>query len=289
VLIDSDKKLAITRYVPERFASVFVQFPMVDRDGAIISNKGKYMDNVPAGRAIRAKVVYRDPSRELSFLELEKVPLGIEAMPLAAKSLAIGATTWNIGSPAAVEQVFGVTEGKVRAIGIEKISLSKDVTIRARMITTTNPTNIGDTGGPLIDKRGYLVGVTLGVVSDGQLVSRFIDISEVRAFLNEKKLLIKELGDAAVEKPKVDPKLVTVPKKDETTLPSVDPKKETPGGTTATPAQEREATELLRRSKLFSMGEDNRPTYMAKLQEIIKKYPSTMAAKDAKKILDALK
>ena len=76
--------------------------------------------------------------------------------------------------------------------------------------------------------------------------------------------------------------------KGETTPPEVEPKKETTDGA-ATPAQEKEATELLRRSKLFSTGEDNRPVYMAKLQEIIKKYPSTMAAKEAKKILVDLK
>ncbi len=285
-LIDLETKMVLTNYhVVTEKKDVFVQFPMYRKDGSIDTEKDKYKDNVPAGKAIKGTVTYRDKSRDLALVQLDRVPLGTEAIPLALTSVKTGATTWNIGCPGAVAQVFSITEGKVRALGIEKIDYG-DQLVHAKFVTTTNPGNPGDSGGPLLDKRGFQVAVTQGVLTDAQLVGKFIDISEVRAFLNEKKITIKELGDGAVDKPKPkeEPKLVTVPKTGETTPPVVEPKKDVPDNT-ATPAQEREASELLRRSKLFSMGDDNRATYMAKLQEIIKKYPGTMAAKEAKKIL----
>ena len=292
-LIDAEKKIVLTNFhVVDHSETVFVQFPMYLKDGSIDTTKDTYKANLPAGRAIKGTVMYLDKTRDLALILLERVPLGTEALPLAKGSVATGDTTWNIGCPGAVAQVFSITEGKVRSIGIENLRIgggSEIIKLRARMVTTTNPANPGDSGGPLIDKRGYQVAVTQSINLRAQLVGKFVDISEVRAFLGEKKINIKELGDAAGDqpKPKEDPKLVAGPKKDETTPPSVEPKKDLPG-TTATPDQEKDATELLRRSKSFSRGDDNRPTYVAKLQEIIKKYPGTAAAKDAKKVLDGL-
>lgn len=289
-LIDLETKMVLTNYhVVTEKNDVFVQFPMYRKDGSIDTEKDKYKDNVPAGKAIKGTVLYWDKTRDLALVQLERVPLGTEALPLAKGSVGVGTTTWNIGCPGAVAQVFSITEGKVRAIGIQAFNAGgggEVLKIKAKIVTTTNPANPGDSGGPLIDKRGYQVAVTQSINTKAQLVGNFIDITEVRAFLNEKKITIKELGDGAVDKPKPkeEPKLVTVPKTGETTPPVVEPKKDVTDNA-ATPAQEKEASELLRRSKLFSMGDDNRATYMAKLQEIIKKYPGTMAAKEAKKIL----
>lgn len=203
---------------------------------------------------------------------------------MAKKSTTTGTTVWNIGSPGAVAQVFSITDGKVRSVGDEKFLVGGGddaFEVRAKIVTTTNPANPGDSGGPLIDKRGYLVAVTESGDTSAKLVSRFIDVIEVRKLLAEKKLTFKELSDEPDPMPDgPDSKLVVDPKKDNPA------KKDTGKTSTTTPAQERDATELLRRSKLFSQGEDNRPTYTAKLQEILKKYPGTAAAKEAKKILD---
>jgi len=216
---------------------------------------------------------------------LDKVPPGTPALPLAKTSIGVGAPVWNIGNPGAVEQVFSVTEGKVRGVGLERLDLG-DFVVKAKIVCTTNSTNPGDSGGPLIDKRGYQVAVTQSILTKAQLISNFVDISEVHAYLSEKKLKIKEASPET--DPKTAPKTATVPKPVEepkTDIPV--PKKE--AGPATSPVQEKEATELLRRSKLFSMGDDNRPIYMAKLQEIIKKFPGTEAAKEAKKIIDNLK
>ncbi len=285
-LIDVEKKLVVTNYhVVDGRDIVFVQFPIFKANGELETDKEVYKANVPANKAIKGKVLHRDKTRNLAFIELEKVPPGTPALPLAKSSVGVGAPVWNIGNPVAVEQVFSVTEGKVRGVGLEKLDFGDQVVI-AKMVTTTNAVNSGDSGGPLIDKRGFQVAVAQSINLKAQLVSSFVDISEVHAYLSEKKLKIKELSPET--DPKAGPKPGTIPKQAEEPKKDIpEPKKE--AGLATTSVQEQEATELLRRSKLFSMGDDNRKIYLAKLQEIIKNFPGTEAARDAKQILDGLK
>jgi Trypsin-like peptidase domain len=299
-LIDADKRLVLTNWhVVDEEDTVFVQFPVFLKDGSIMTDKQEYIKRIPAGQAIKGKVLYRDKTRDLALVQLERIPSGTKAIPLAKKSIGVGATTWNIGNPGAVKQVFGITEGKVRAVGIEKFLVGGGTPdsvfeIRARMVTTTNPTNPGDSGGPLFDKRGYQVAVTQSGSTRAQQVNSFVDVTEVRGFLNEKKMRINELSDEPDPKtppppdpkadPKVDPKVVPEPGNGAVKPP---PMVEAPP--TASPADEKTAEAMLKRAKLFAEGEDNRPTFIAKLNEIIKKYPATTAGKEAKKLLTALK
>ena len=304
-LIDAEKKLVLTNWhVVDEEDTVFVQFPVYLKSGEIMTDKQEYIKRIPAGLAIKGKVRYRDKSRDLAIVSLERIPAGTPAIPLAKKSVSVGATTWNIGSPGGVSQVFSITEGRVRAVAVEKFlvgggSPDSVFEVRAKMVTTTNPSNQGDSGGPLFDRRGYQVGVTQSGNTKLNLVSKFVDISEVRALLNEKKITIKELSTE--EDPKVTTTGATI-KKDTVDSPgngSASPKKDdavptppvvkdtTPKDTTptATPEQEAQAKRELQRAKLFAEGEDNRPTYEAKMKDIVKKYPGTTAAREAAKLL----
>jgi len=290
-LIDVEKRIVLTNYhVVDDRDIVFVQFPMYQKNGEMITDKEAYFANVPANKAIKGKVLHRDKSRDLAFVQVEKIPPGTDALPLAHRSIGVGAAVWNIGSPGDVKHVFSVTEGKVRGVGTQKLDFGDQI-VNAMIVTTTNPVNQGDSGGPLIDKRGYQVAVTQSILLKAQLVSHFVDITEVHAFLSAKKIYIKDLAGASAEKPmsKEVPKVSTplVVKPDPPVVVPMPKKEIAPAA--ADPAKELEATELLRRSKLFSMGEDNLPIYKAKLQDIIKKYPATEAAKEAKKIVDGLK
>jgi S1-C subfamily serine protease len=128
--------------------------------------------------------------------------------------------------------------------------------IKAKMVTATNPINPGESGGPLFNQYGELVGVTESGRQGVQAVNNFIDVSEVRTFLRDKKITFKELLKYENDKPKAD---------------------------------EKAAAQLLNRAKLFSEGDDNRSTYIAKLKDVVAKYPKTGAAKQAQEILDQLK
>src|SRR5262245_2162477 len=304
-LIDLDKKLVVTNYhVVDEADFVFVQFPKYTKAGTLITNPKTYMDNIPTGQAIKGKVLYRDKSRDLAFVELAKVPAGNTPIPLAKESPKPGTMVWNIGSPGAVEQLFGITGGLVRTCGVEDHLVGGGTPdsvfrVKAKMVTATNPTNPGDSGGPLFNKKGHQVAVTESGHRSAQQVNLFVDVSEVRAFLTEKKITIKELSDEP------DPKLTTPdkkdPKKDNGKTVPVPPKDN--GSDTKTPpkdngtdsaaapseADEKAAASMLSRAKLFAEGDENRKTYIDKLTAIVKQYPATKAAKEAKKLLDAAK
>src|SRR5262245_55912736 len=199
-LIDLDKKLVLTNYhVVDEAEWVYVQFPRYTKSGQMITNPKTYMDNIPLGQAIKGKVLHRDKNRDLALVELEKVPAGNIPIPLAKDSPRQGTTVWNIGSPGAVEQLFSITDGNVRAVGVEEHNIRGAgvvLHLKAKLVYATNPTNPGDSGGPLFNKKGEQVAVTESGLVGAQQVNLFVDVTEVRAFLKQKTITIKEPDDA---------------------------------------------------------------------------------------------
>src|SRR5260370_30045813 len=56
---------------------------------------------------------------------------------------------------------------------------------KAKTVLTDSPTNPGDSGGPVVNGQNELVAVVHGVHAQLKGWSKFIDITEVRAFVNE--------------------------------------------------------------------------------------------------------
>jgi serine protease Do len=215
-LIDAKQKLVLTNYhVVDEEDKVYVQFPMFEK-GTLITDKRKYMDNIPAGKALVGKVRYRDKGRDLALIELPSIPDGTPALRLAKSSSEQAEDVWNVGSPGDVDQVFSVTQGTVRAVAIEKLRVGDDHqvwTINCRMVTATNPINAGDSGGPLVNKKGELVAVTESSRTRASLVNFFVDVTEVRDLLKQKKITLSEPGEDNPERP-IPNKGKLVPKKD---------------------------------------------------------------------------
>ncbi|HEX3146716.1 MAG TPA: serine protease [Gemmataceae bacterium] len=287
-LIDLERHLVITNYhVVDEQDKVFVQFAVHLKDGTIMTDKKKYMERVEAKQASVGTVLFRDKSRDLALVKLDKVPLTAKPITLAKKSVSLGDVTFNIGSPGAVSQIFSFTEGEVRSVGMEDLVVGGGdgiLRVKCKMITATNAINPGDSGGPLFNKKGEQVGVTESHNRTASLVCRFVDVEEVHGFLKEKKVSYKDGSGIAVTPESPLPK--------QGSQEAVKPKEGTgataePGAPTA--ATEAAATSALRSARLFKDSDDDRPVYIAKLKDVVAKYPGTAAAKEAKKTLDSLK
>src|SRR5262249_38224769 len=239
-LIDAEKRYIITNHhVVEDSDFVYVQFPTYLR-GKVVTDKKIYIENVAPGSAIEARLLHRDRARGLAIIQADKIPPGARAIPLAKDSPRQGTTVWNIGSPGAVEQLFSITEGKVRAVGVEEHDIGQGaeaIHLKAKVITATNPIIPGDSGGPLFNKKGELVGVTESGHTGAQQVNRFVDVTEVRAFLKQKSITFKEPDD----EPKQD-NVVPIPPANE---------KEKGKMPAATEADEKAAAARLASAKLF--------------------------------------
>jgi TolA-binding protein len=63
------------------------------------------------------------------------------------------------------------------------------------------------------------------------------------------------------------------------------PKKDNGDAAAPSEADEKKASDLLRRARLFATDADNKEYYRSRLKEITSKYPGTAAAKEAEKLL----
>jgi S1-C subfamily serine protease len=306
-LIDAEQRIVLTNeHVVDDNKYVFLQFPIFDKDGKIVGDKDTYMARIPENKAIRGTVLARDPTRDLAFIKLDSLPEGTKALPLARTSVKSGVRTFNIGSPGKVQHLFSMTPGLVRTVGFTTLDFGDGKPLKATVVTATNPINPGDSGGPLFNTQGQQVAVTQSSKHGGiQQVNTFIDVSEVRAYMKELKITIKELvgedGKTIGEKPtgvgKKDSEIPVTPKdavlktpvakdapKVAAPAPKVEPKVE-PAGPSA--ADEEAAQKRLNYAQ--NIGSGNAKRYTEILTEIITKWPGTKAAKEAEKIKTTIK
>ena len=185
-LIDARHKLVLTNYhVVEDNPKAVVFFPEF-RDGRAVAEKSYY-----AARAerfgIRAKVVAINRTADLAVLQLQTLPPGAKPIPLADVSPEPGETVHSIGNAGRSGALWGYVRGTVRQVYRKKwqAKLGRRVQpFEATVVETDSPTNPGDSGGPLLNDAGKLVGVTQGGALDAQSVSFFVAVSEVRKILD---------------------------------------------------------------------------------------------------------
>ena len=139
-------------------------------DGYIITNHHVVeegtacMIGLSNGVTLPAKYVASDEENDLAVLKAEDEQglLGEEGFPAArfvdSDSLVVGDTVYAIGNPLGVELRGTLTDGIVSAI-------NRDVMVDGRTMTTLIQTNAalnsGNSGGPLINDRGQVVGINV--------------------------------------------------------------------------------------------------------------------------------
>jgi len=205
-LIDAERWLVLTNYhVVENNSKATVFFPQF-REGKPIPERDYYAERA-ARFAIRGTVIALDKQADLAIIRLDKLPESVKAIPLAAASPDQGETVHTIGNPGKSGALWGYVTGSVRSVYKHKWKARIDpktvITFEARVIETNSATNPGDSGGPLLNDKGELVGVTQGGAIDAQLVSTFIDISEVKQLLATRA--VKDVRGESL-KPVVEPR-----------------------------------------------------------------------------------
>jgi hypothetical protein len=181
---DIERKLVVTNvHVVTNFAEAKVTFARYDDKGNLLTNSGAYSgsDFVPG------KVLYRDGKRDLALIQLNTLPRGVVALAPATKSIDAGQPIWSIGnSGMAGKQLNAGTlwrprTGKVQKAFFWKTKLTNvEQMLEVRVIQTDSGVKGGDSGGPIVDSQGKLVGVVSCNNNEGDFG---IDVGEVRTFL----------------------------------------------------------------------------------------------------------
>ncbi len=207
-LIDRKHRLVLTNFhVVGDNDRATVMFPLY-QNGKLVAERDFYLERIRRD-GIRGKVVARDRRCDLSLIQLEDLPAGVDTLPLASTSVKPGQSVQSIGNPGRSGALWVYTPGRVRQVYFKKWKSDLEgriVNFEAEVIETDSATNPGDSGGPLVNDQAQLVGVTQGGALNAQLLSTFIDVSEVKLFLATRDVR-KALGNETVlaPKPAADP------------------------------------------------------------------------------------
>jgi HEAT repeat protein len=190
VLIDRGQRLVLTNehVVNESCKLVLVLFPMY-KDGKEVRENKAYREEIakgPEGKAITAKVLsgWVDKKRDLALIQLDKeIPDKTAPIPVSSRSVSPGQKIHSMGgNPRGFQGQWVLSEGAVRQVSFHEWAYEDGFKRSALVIASQVPINSGDSGGPVVDNRGVLVGLNaMGGV--GQNNSGHIDITEVNDLL----------------------------------------------------------------------------------------------------------
>jgi len=140
-----------------------------DREGHVITNQhvidGTSSISVvfPNGRSYPARLVGEDRSTDLAVLKVDAPRRLLVPLPLGDSSaVAVGDPVFALGSPFGLEGT--ITSGIVSALG-RRITAPNRFTI-SNTIQTDAAVNHGNSGGPLLDRRGRVIGVNAQIESE---------------------------------------------------------------------------------------------------------------------------
>lgn len=191
VLVHGPRRLVLTNYhvVTDR-SSAIVFFPRYERNGELISRPKYYKDNIKSF-GIKARVVYRDSSKDLALLELPSIPSNVAPISLATQPAATGSMLYSVGSsgvefPAFSGTLWRMSSGEVRGRNAQKltaIGAGELNTVDAMLLKSQKPVNPGDSGGPSVNAAGGLTGLVCLLDLSRNTVSFDIDVIEIERFL----------------------------------------------------------------------------------------------------------
>jgi serine protease Do len=138
---------------------------IVDADGYILTNRHVIADgdaitvSLCDGRRVSARVVGTDALTDIALLKIDTTRL----MPISwgdSDRCDVGTPVWAVGSPFGLDRTvtFGILSGKHRMV--------KASTRYQDFMQSDVAVNPGNSGGPLVDVRGQLIGINTAIVGD---------------------------------------------------------------------------------------------------------------------------
>lgn len=182
-VVDVDRRLVVTNehvvrgFSDRGFDEMIVHFPEHDASGKLIVEPAHYRSRADA---LRGEVIHRDTGRDLALIQLPSLPGTVKAIKLAAALPEPGERLASIaGLPQGSEGLWIMSVGSVR-MSYRRSHANGAV---SGVVESDVPTNRGNSGGPIVNDRNELVAVCEGAMNTARLVSMFIDVNEVKAFL----------------------------------------------------------------------------------------------------------
>jgi len=171
--------LGATRDAPRRGAgSGFI----IDADGSILTNHHvvdraeRITVKLSDGRTLRARLIGADPETDIALIKVDG-QAGLPVAPLGDSALLrMGEWVCAIGNPLGYEHT--VTVGVVSFLGRKLFDMSLD-----NYIQTDAAISVGNSGGPLLNARGEVVGINAAISARGSNIGFAVPINGASAIL----------------------------------------------------------------------------------------------------------
>jgi putative serine protease PepD len=141
---------------------------IIDPQGHIVTNYHVIRDaellevTLPNKTKHKAKVVGTDPNNDLAVLQIDVPPTGVTPIPLGtSKGLQVGQKVLAIGNPFGLDRTMttGIISAMGRSIQAENGRVIEDI------IQTDASINHGNSGGPLLNNQGQIIGINAAILS----------------------------------------------------------------------------------------------------------------------------
>jgi serine protease Do len=168
---------------------------IISEDGMILTNKHVVLDEEAEytvltndGGKFPAKVLAKDPNQDLAIIKIEKKDFSFPIVKLGdSSSVKIGQTVIAIGNALGEFRntiSVGVISGLGRTVtagGGEFVETIEDV------IQTDAAINKGNSGGPLLNSNGEVIGINTATVLDAQNISFAIPVNKAKRDIEQVK------------------------------------------------------------------------------------------------------
>src|SRR5438874_2510095 len=157
---------------------------IIDSDGSILTNNhvidraGRITVKLSDGRSLHAHLIGADPDTDIALIKVDGEPR-LPVAPLGDSStLRMGEWVCAIGNPLGYEH--SVTVGVVSFLGRKLFDASLD-----NYIQTDAAINFGNSGGPLINARGEVIGINAAISSRASSIGFAVPINGATTILQQ--------------------------------------------------------------------------------------------------------
>ncbi|MSO78378.1 MAG: PDZ domain-containing protein [Acidimicrobiia bacterium] len=161
---------------------------VITADGFIVTNnhvvEGQTRIEVAFtdGETMSARTVGRDPSVDLAVLKVDGTNLAFIELG-DSDAVQVGDEVVAIGNALALEGGLSVTRGIIS--GTNRTVRTNEGSTLVGMLQTDAAINFGNSGGPLIDAEGRVIGVNTAIDADAQNVGFAIPISRAKPVIDD--------------------------------------------------------------------------------------------------------
>jgi S1-C subfamily serine protease len=181
--------LEVSQRGPNGAGSGFVVAPdgYVMTNSHVVARAKRIRVRTPAGEVSEARVVGDDPATDLAVVKLDPAALAGPGQPVRYLAIEgglaprVGQLAVAIGNPLGFEST--VSTGVVSALG--RSLRGKGNRLIDGVIQHTAPLNPGNSGGPLLDARGRVLGVNTAIIAGTQSIGFSIAVETAAWVLGE--------------------------------------------------------------------------------------------------------